>query len=449
MYKVTLAFRYLLKWRIAWIAVLVVWLSVATVVVVMTVLTGLVTDFKQKNHKFVGDCVVGTESLVGFAYYEDFIRELEQVNFVEAISPVVKSCALVSPVGADRNIGVEIMGVDPVRHSKATGFGETLYYRRDNVTKTFEPEYDPNKDGCVVGIDLLLLRDDEGKYIYGYGPTQIGLVISCFPLTARGALAKADTGLVSAKTFHISDHSQSGLARVDNSLVYVSLEQAQLLCGMTGTNRRVNAIHINFKQGVKLQEGCAKVRSLWGDFRREKAGEKQVFLLEMVTVQSWKEYRRGFIAAMEKEQTMMTVLFGIVGVTTVFIVLVVFYMIITHKSKDIGILKSVGVSNANIISLFLGFAFLVGLLGSALGVVSGWRFLVHINDIEDWLFKHFEWQLWDRAIYAIGDIPNRVGFKILAVIVVSAVVACLIGALVPAWQAARLRPVETLKVSQL
>ena len=449
MYKVTLAFRYLLKWRIAWIAVLVVWLCVATVVVVMTVLTGLVTDFKQKNHKFVGDCVVGTESLVGFAYYEDFIRELEQVNFVEAISPVVKGCALVSPVGADRNIGVEIMGVDPVRHSKATGFGETLYYRRDNVTKTFEPEYDPNKDGCVVGIDLLLLRDDEGKYIYGYGPTQIGLVISCFPLTARGALAKADTGLVSAKTFHISDHSQSGLARVDNSLVYVSLEQAQLLCGMTGTNRRVNAIHIKFKQGVKLREGCAKVRSLWGEFRREKAGEKQVFLLEMVTVQSWKEYRRGFIAAMEKEQTMMTVLFGIVGVTTVFIVLVVFYMIITHKSKDIGILKSVGVSNANIISLFLGFAFLVGLLGSALGVVSGWRFLVHINDIEDWLFKHFEWQLWNRTIYAIGDIPNRVGFEILAVIVVSAIFACLIGALVPAWQAARLRPVETLKVSQL
>ena len=48
------------------------------VVVVMTVMTGLVRDFKEKNHKFTGDCVVGTESLVGFPYYEDFDRSLDK-----------------------------------------------------------------------------------------------------------------------------------------------------------------------------------------------------------------------------------------------------------------------------------------------------------------------------------------------------------------------------------
>ena len=145
----------------------------------------------------------------------------------------------------------------------------------------------------------------------------------------------------------------------------------------------------------------------------------------------------------------MTVMFGLVGITTVFIVLVVFYMIISHKSKDIGILKSIGVSNGNIIILYLGFAFLVGLLGSAVGVVVGWRFLVHINEIEDWLFERFGFQLWDRTIYAIGDIPNQVDAKVLAVIIVSAIAACLVGALVPSWQAARLKPVETLQVTQL
>ena len=93
MYKIILAFRYLIKRRITYLAVLAVAICVFIVVVVMTVLTGLVIDFKQKNHSFVGDCVVGTESLVGFAYYEDFVKILERSDFVEEISPVIKSYA--------------------------------------------------------------------------------------------------------------------------------------------------------------------------------------------------------------------------------------------------------------------------------------------------------------------------------------------------------------------
>jgi lipoprotein-releasing system permease protein len=142
-------------------------------------------------------------------------------------------------------------------------------------------------------------------------------------------------------------------------------------------------------------------------------------------------------------------MFGFVGITTVFIVLVVFYMIISHKSKDIGILKSIGASNVDIIELFSGYAFLVGIVGSGIGLYAGWVFLVKINRIENWLFEHFGFQLWDRTIYAIGDIPNQVEFKTLAVIVVSAIAACLAGALIPSLQAARRKPVETLQVGQL
>ncbi len=449
MYKIILAFRYLVKRRITYLAVLAVAICVFIVVVVMTVLTGLVIDFRQKNHSFVGDCVVGTESLVGFAYYEDFVKILEQSYFVEGISPVIKSFALVNPVGSERNVGVEIMGIDAVKHSKATGFGKTLYYRKDNVSKAFKPAYDPNLLGCVIGIDLVLERDAKSRYPYGSGPTDIPLAISCFPLNAKGALAKADAGLVKTQTFYYSDNSESGLARVDGSMVYLPFEQAQLLCGMAGPVKRVSAIHIKFKPNVRLEAGCEEVDSLWQSFKREKADEKQAYLLEKVTVQGWKDYRRAYIAAMEKEQTMMTAMFGLVGVTTVFIVFVVFYMIISHKSKDIGILKSIGVSNVNIIILFSGFAFLVGLLGSGVGLFAGWLFLLKINRIEDWLFERFGFQLWDRTIYAIGDIPNQVDAKVLAVIILSAIVACLVGALVPSRQAAKQKPIETLQVTQL
>ncbi len=75
------------------------------------------------------------------------------------------------------------------------------------------------------------------------------------------------------------------------------------------------------------------VRSLWNKYRTEKQNESQAFLLNTVTVQSWKEFRRESIAPMENEQAELIVMFGFVGLTTVFIVLVVFYMIISSQEQ--------------------------------------------------------------------------------------------------------------------
>jgi len=449
MYKLILATRYLLKRRITYFAVLAVALCVFIVVVVMTVMAGLVGEFKQKNHDFSGDCVVGSESLVGFPYYEDYVKKLDASELVEGVSEVIRSYGLLSLQGRDRTSGVEIMGLDPARHSRATGFGDTLYHRRDDIAQAFVPSYDANLPGCILGIDLALERDPNGEYAYDSSPRRIGFSISCFPLTARGALAGAGTALANTKTFYYSDHSHSGLARVDDSIIYLPFDEAQALCGMSGQTKRINAIHVKFKPDVPLKAGCEEARRLWSIFKAEKANENQAYLLDTVTVQDWKLYGRALIAAMEKEQLIMGVMFGFVGIVTVFIVLVVFYMLISHKSKDIGVLRSIGVSGFDIIELFSGFALMVGLAGSSLGVLGGWQFLLRINSIERWLFEHFEFQVWDRTMFAIGDIPSAISPRVLAMIVLLAIAACLIGALVPSWQAARLKPAETLQVNQL
>jgi len=449
MYKLILAFRYLFKKRVSYFALAAVALCVFIVVVVMTVMRGLVIDFKQKNHSFAGDCVVAGKSLVGFPYYRDFVSTLEHQDFIEAVSPVINSYALVNPAGSDKGVGVEIMGIDPARHSRATGFGKTLHYNKNRPENAFVPDYDPNLVGCVLGVNLAIEPDAKGRYYHTAETIRTSLAVSCFPLTARGALARAGTGLVNTKTFYYSDTSHSGLARIDSSMVYLPFEQAQLLCGMAGPEMRASSLHVKFKPNIGLAAGCDKVASLWQRFVEEKSGEKLANLLDQVSVQTWKQSRREFIAAMEKEQTMLIVMFALVGLTTVFIVFVVFFMIVSHKSKDIGILKSIGVSNSHLVQIFLGFAFLVGLLGSVVGLILGWLFLSRINRIEDWLFTHFHFQLWDRTIYAIGDIPNHMDLLLLTVITASAITACLLGALVPTRQAAKLNPVQTLQVSQL
>jgi lipoprotein-releasing system permease protein len=450
MYKLIGPIRYLLKRRITYLAAAAVALCVFTVVVVMTVMNGLVGEFKGKNHDFVGDCIVGTDSLVGFAYYPDFLSKLREQNFVLAAAPVAKGFGLLTQPGTGQNIGVEIMGIEPESFCRATEFAQTLYYHKDNPSAAFTPTYDPALAGCVVGIDMVAgTRDSLGRYHHDPESPRIELMITCFPLTAKGALAKAGTDLVSTKIVHYSDDSHSGIVKVDARTVYLPFDSAQKLFGMAGATPRASAIHLKFAEEVPLKTGVEKIVKIWDSFVAAHKNETYAYLLKNVTVQTWLDYRRSSIAAMEKEQTMLILLFAMLGIITVFIIFVVFYMIISHKSKDIGILKSVGVSRGAIVQLFLTFAALVGIVGAAIGAAAGCAFLVKINEMEDWLFEHFGWQLWDRTVYAIGDIPNNIEWDVLAIITASAILAALLGALLPTARAARQQPVEVLQVSQL
>jgi ABC-type lipoprotein release transport system permease subunit len=269
MYKFILAIRYLYRRRISYFALGAVALCVFVVVVVMTVMTGLVDDFKKKNHSFTGDCVVGTESLVGFAYYDDFARLVRSMDFVEQASAVIKSYALVNAEGSQTSVGLEIMGIDAVQYGRVTGFAQTLYYHKGDAADAFVPAGGANLAGCVVGIDAWFHRNSKGEYFYDPRPKATALAVTCFPLTTKGALAKAGAGLVNTKTFYFSDVSQSGLARVDGSVIYVPFEEAQALCGMREPTARASWIHASGSGSYGQSSGMKRKERRMRSYCRE------------------------------------------------------------------------------------------------------------------------------------------------------------------------------------
>ena len=449
MYKPLLAIRYLMRRRITILAILSVTVCVFMVVVVMTVMNGLVEDIEQKNHNFFGDCIISTESLVGFPYYDEFLAELDKADFIAGSTPVMTGVALLTRPGYDSNHIVNIMGLDIPRHIKATNFAETLHYHASDPLNTFIPTYETDRDGCVFGAEMLHYRDAvTGMYSFSPASPRFAVDLSCFPLTAKGTLARASTDVVNSKPLIYSDASFSGIVRLDENTIYLPLETMQLLCN-AGSEKRVSAIYVKFVDGLDLNVGTKRVRDLWNGFVERKKDDSYANLLSHVNVQRWYVYRRAAIAPSQKEKSMMAMLFLLLGIITVFIVLVVFYMIISHKSKDIGILKSVGISTSSIVQVFLIFAAIIGIIGSTVGTVLGCILLVYVNPLEDWLYAKYGWQVWDRNVYAIGDIPNNIEPNVVAFIIASAIIACLIGALVPSLQAARKRPTEILQVNQL
>jgi len=452
MYKFLLAIRYLLKRRLSYFCVLATALCVFVVFVVITVLSGLTAEFKTNTHNFVGDCVLDCESMVGFPYYDEFIETLHNRDFIEGVSPLVRSYASIlygGEGGRRYSFTASIVGILPERHNKVTGFADWLHYHSGKPQTAFYPAYNEKLSGCVPGIGMMLNRTQKGRYNPSETLPRIEIEVGAFPLTAKGALARGGAGDINTKVFYYSDHFHSGLVNPDNNLIFLRLEDAQKLCGMTIEPRRISAIHIKFAENENLSQGCQKLERLWNQFLEKKSGAKWANLLEKVRVEDWKTHSRVIIAAVETEQILMMVVFAMLAIITVFVVFVVFWMIVSHKSKDIGILKSLGVSSASVMAMFMLFALLTGIIGCILGALAGWQFLVHINDIEAWFYRNFGFQLWNRAIYAIGDIPNAIDTGVLAAICAAALTACLLGAIVPSYKAAGMRPVESLQVTQI
>jgi lipoprotein-releasing system permease protein len=212
---------------------------------------------------------------------------------------------------------------------------------------------------------------------------------------------------------------------------------------------RISAIFIRFIEDVPFMQGTQEVSEVVSQFRQDCADRNLAFLLDTVRVQDWKRYCRDMIAPVEKEELALTFMFVLVGMTTVFIVLVIFHMIISHKSRDIGVLRSMGVSSAQIMGLYWTFALFIGVLGAGTGLGGGWLFLTKINQVEAWLFEKVHFQLFNRAMFAIDEIPHDIDTQMMAMIGLFALLSCWVGALIPAWQAARLQPIKTLQVSQL
>ncbi len=450
MYDVMLPLKLFKSNKLTILAVLAVAVSVFTVIVVMTVMNGLTVDFINQNHRFYSDCIISTDSLVGFADYNEFATLLRSQDYVESATPVINSFGLVQSENSGRNGALNLMGIDAKTHFKTTNLADSLYYRKDNLPLAFVTTYNPELPGCIVGIDLVEERDEWGNYKQWAFLPRRPFNITCFPLSPKGTLVKTGTSIsANTKTFYQSDNSNTGLAKVDGTTVYLPFDELQTLTGMNVQAKRTSAIFIKFKNGFNIDKSVGKTAALWKSFAEYATDPTAINLFKNVNVQDFKSYKRETIAPMEKERAMMLLLFLMVGLITVFIIFVIFYMIIGKKNKDIGILKSIGASGCGIMRVFLRYAVLIGIVGAAIGTAAALIFLDNINDLEALLFDKFGFQLWNREIYAIGAIPSNPGVALPVAVAAAAIIACLLGAMLPTIKAARQNCVDILRVNNL
>jgi lipoprotein-releasing system permease protein len=292
------------------------------------------------------------------------------------------------------------------------------------VEDVFDPA-DEQHTGIVLGISLASYRGHDGKDRFLVLPgDDVKLTI---PTAGQPPKAVSET-------FTIVDFYESKMSEYDSGFVFVPLKKLQQLRGMidpsTGIGN-VTSIQIRLKPGVKGEEVCQKLR--------------MAFPPELYGVQTWRDKQGPLLAAVQMETAILNVLLFMIIAVAGFGILAIFFMIVVEKTRDIGILKSLGASGAGIMGIFLTYGLSLGLVGSGVGLAIGLLFVVYINQIAKFLGMLTGREVFDPAIYYFQQIPTLVDPFTVAWIVTGAMLIAVVASILPARRAARLHPVEALR----
>lgn len=505
MYKLLLCWRYLRTRYIALASIISVMLGVATMIVVNSVMSGFAVEMQNRIHGILSDVIVDVRSLGGAPDAEWHMQQIRRAvgDSIEGMTATVVVPALLTFHYGDETITrqIQLIGIDAKTQGQVSDFSKYLQHPENRKQLSFELRdggYDtrdhqggpecperpqmqkagrehrnqvaqleafqkgldgsrgargpsgPPEGGVVNPFDKG--RKDEAPAQFDKAKeTYPGLVMGIVLASFRGqdgkdrfVLLPGDDVTISFPTagtpvrlshsnFTIVDFYECKMSEYDASFVFVPIEKLQEYRGMVDDTGAAcfNSIQIKLKPGA---DG-AKVRDKL----------QEVFPRHSYMVQTWQDKQGPLLAAVHMETAILNLLLFLIIAVSGFGILAIFFMIVVEKTRDIGILKSLGASGKGIMGIFLTYGLSLGLVGSGVGLVLGLLVVRHINWIADRLGDLTGRPVFDPSIYYFYKIPTIVDPWTVGWIVFGAVGIAILASILPALRAALLHPVEALR----
>jgi lipoprotein-releasing system permease protein len=279
--------------------------------------------------------------------------------------------------------------------------------------------------GVVPGIGLASFRDSTGVDRFLVLPGDD--VKITFPTAGTPPKAVSDN-------FTIVDFYESKMSEYDSNFVFVPIAALQRMRGMiepeTGL-ASVNSIQIKLKDGVSLDDVRNRLR--------------QAFPPELYAVSTWRDKQGPLLSAVDMEMAVLNILLFLIIAVAGFGILAIFFMIVVEKTRDIGILKSLGASASGIAGVFLGYGLFLGIVGAGAGLILGLTITWNLNRIRSFVEWWTGQSVFDPSIYYFFKIPTIIDPFTVFWIIVGAITIAVAASVLPALRAARLHPVEALR----
>ena len=366
-------------------------LGVAVLIIVMSVMNGFRTELISK--------------IVGF-------------NAHAVVQPVNKSLKYIQDFDLVKNIvsndgEAVILNKDVAKGVFLKGYLETDF---TNLQIVKNEEYfgskKLNNNAISIGKELSFnLNVDIGDTITVMSPAGIQTLVGTLP---------------KQENFKIVSIFDSGLSDFNENIAYINLETLE---SFFNRNKEDRFIEFYFKDPKNIEIHKKNLTIMFPD----------------ALVYTWSDMNKSLFSALKVERNVMFIILSLIIIVAAFNIISGLTILVKNKTRDIGILKSIGVSNKSIKKIFFLVGFSIGTLATLFGVVVGTLFSIYVENIRQFISNIFGISLFPEDIYILNSLPSEININSIIIISLCSIIATILVSIYPASKASSLDTVKTLK----
>ena len=366
-------------------------LGVAVLIIVMSVMNGFRTELIDKIVGFNAHAVVKPYNKpLKFMYDDDFAFNIFS-NDGEAVI-----------INKNNTKGLLLKGYSAKDFSSLKIMNNQEFFGSKDL----------NNNSISIGRELSFnLNVDIGDSITIMSPSGVQTLV--------GSLPKQES-------FKIISIFDSGLSDFNENIAYINLETLEVFFDKNIEERFLEFYFQNPK-----------------DIESHKSNLLKLFPDELVY--TWADMNKSLFSALKVERNVMFIILSLIIIVAAFNIISGLTILVKNKTRDIGILKSIGVTNNSIKKIFFLVGFTIGTSATIFGIIIGTLFSYYVENIREFISKTFEVTLFPEEIYFLNSMPSEININSIILIALCSIVTTVIVSIYPASKAASLDMVKTLK----
>lgn len=411
-YELFIGLRYLRARRqetfislITVISVLGVMIGVMTLNVVMAVMTGFEETLRDRLLG-INAHIALLKSGDQLSEYEELVQQVVKQEGVVAASPAIYGQVMLT--SGSRVSGVVVRGVDPDRVNAVVDLHR--YMKQGSIAGLKQQNPVQVQDRTIM-LPGVIMGERLAAQLGVFVGSPIQVVSPLGSPTAIGVIPKV-------RRFVVTGLLNTGMSEIDSTLVFMGLADAQKFfeLGNAVSNIEIRVDDVNQS--------------------REIADRIQLQLGFPYLTEDWTRLWPNLFSALQLEKTVYFLVLLLMVLIGAFNIISTLVMVVMEKRKDIAILMSMGATRASIRKIFLLKGFIIGIVGTTLGLLLG---LVVCTLIAQYRFEL------PKDVFLISTVPVRIYFSNFMIVTLASFIVCLLASIYPARQAAKLDPVEIIR----
>ena len=373
-------------------------LGVAILIIVMSVMNGFKTELTKKILGLNPHVVIQSNSFkINNNFIESLKKKIQNIN----ISKTYAGEGIV--VSNDNAKGIIIKGID--LNNK-----EGIDFLRQNISKGSINEFDKNT--AFIGVELAYnLNLKVGS--------KINLMSSAFVATPFGGVPKQET-------LTVTGIFNTGFYEFDQNFVFLNLSDA---LSIFDKEEHEQNLEIYLKDPMKADEIKNKIQKLNQNY----------------FVYSWSDLNKSFFSALKVERNVMFVILTLILIVAAFNIISGLTILIKNKTKEIAILKTLGLSNNSIKKSFFLTGFTIGFFATLTGILIGIIFSLNIEKIRIILSNLFNFEIFPSDVYFLEQLPTEINIYSVIIIFIFSLLISALASYLPAMVISKMKTFRALK----